>query len=177
MARFEIPNIKRISLCEWLGVCASVAALVSTFLTWTVLSTSNPAVVDALASLPYDATHRSAWDSGIYAWVPMVLTILTGFAVAVFGQFRRLRRAGLPHLWLIAGAVQVALSVIGLFAMRGQFGAQAAALLAQTGVEASAGVGRWLGLAAAVLTLAAAAFDVRALRREPRPAARKVSRR
>lgn len=177
MARFEIPNIKRISWREWLGVCASIAALVSTFLTWTVLSTSNPAVVDALASLPYDSTHRSAWDSGIYAWIPMVLAILTGFVVAALGQYSRLRRAGLPHLWVIAGAVQVALAVIGLFAMRGQFGEQAAALLAETGVEASAGVGRWLGLAAAVLMLAAGALDVRALRREPRRSARTAARR
>lgn len=177
MARFEAPSTKRISRREWLGVCASVVALVSTFLTWTVLSTSNPAVVDALASLPYDSTHRSAWSSGIYAWVPMVLTILTGFAVAALGQFDRLRRAGLPHLWLIAGGVEVALALIGLFAMRGQFGEQAAALLAQTGIEASAGVGRWIGLAAAVLMLMAAILDVRALRREPRAPARNVSRR
>ena len=163
MTRFRFAHV---SWREWLGLCAAVLAAVSAFLNWTVLSGQTSAVVDALAGLPDELTHRDAFSSGIYAWIPLGLIVLAGVTVVAVGQFRSVRVAGFPQLWLIVSGVALALAVIGLFAMRAQFGEQAGALLAETGVLASAGAGRWLGIAAAVVSALAATIDVFALRAE-----------
>lgn len=156
----------QVSWREWLGLCAAALAVVSAFLNWTVLSGQRQAVRAALAGLPYESTHRAAFDSGIYAWIPLVLIVLVGLTVVAMGQFRTLRGAGFPQLWLVVSAVALALMIIGLFAMRGQFGEQASALLAETGVVTSAGFGRWLGIGAAAVSLLAAIIDVFAMRTE-----------
>lgn len=158
------PHLSRVSWREWVGVSAAALAVVSSFLTWTVLSTDNPSMAGGLAGLAYDSTHRDAWSSGIYAWIPVLLTVLVGIVVGTFGQFRGVRQAGLPQLWSIAAIVAIALLGIGFFAANLQFGTNASALLAETGVQVRAGTGRWLGLAAAVLSLVAATLDVRAAR-------------
>ena|GEM_PF-6945638 len=152
---------------EWLGVGAAILAVVSAFLDWTVLSSTTPAEAQQLATLPHGETHRDAFDSGVYAWISVLLTVVTGVTVAALGQFRSIRRAGLPQLWLVAAIVGVALGVIGFFALGVQFGSQAAALLETLGVRFGVGAGRWLGLGAGVLTLVASVFDLIVFRREP----------
>lgn len=166
--RARLPRFGRVSRWEWLGVGAALLAVVASLLNWTVLSSADPAEAHELAAMTPDATHRDAFGSGFYAWSSVSLTVLTGVVVVVLGQFRTIRRAGLPQLWLAAGVVSVVLSVIGFFAMRLQFGSAGASLLAAINVDVSAGLGRWLGLAAAVLTLAASVLNVLTLRRERR---------
>jgi len=163
----RLPRVTRVSWREWLGVGAAVLAVVSAFLDWTVLSSTAPAEADQLATLPHGETHRDAFDSGVYAWISVSLTVVTGVTVAALGQFRSIRRAGLPQLWLVAALVGVALAVIGFFALGVQFGSQGAALLETLGVRFGVGTGRWLGLGAAVLTLVASVFDLVVFRREP----------
>lgn len=163
-----LPRFGRVSWREWLGLGAAVLAVVAALLSWTVLSSDDPAEARELAAMPHGETHRDAFSSGFYAWGSVSLTVLTGLAVAVLGQFRTTRRAGLPRLWLVAGVVTVALTAIGFFAMGLQFGSDGASLLDTLGVDIHIGLGRWLGLAAALLALLAAALDVGALRRERR---------
>lgn len=163
-----LPKFGRVGWREWLGLGAAVLAVVASLLNWTVLSSADPAEARELAAMPHGEIHRNAFNSGFYAWGSVSLTVLTGLAVAVLGQFRTIRRAALPQLWLVAGVVTVALAAIGFSAMGLQFGSNGASLLDTIGVNIDAGSGRWLGLAAALLALVAAALDVRALRRERR---------
>jgi len=135
-------------------------------LTWTSLTADDPLLADALAELPGEDVNRDVWASGFFAWAPMLLLIVVGLTVAVFGQFRAVRVAGLPQLWLIAAGVTVALSVLGWFTMGWQFGTEQRALLAESGVEFTAGIGRYLGLLASAVSLAAAVYDVLAARSE-----------
>lgn len=161
-----LPRLGRVGWREWLGLGAAVLGVVASLLSWTVLSSADPAEAHELAAMPRAETRRNAFGSGFYAWGSVSLTVLMGVAVAVLGQFRTVRRAGLPQLWLVTAVVTVALSVIGFFAMGLQFGSEGASLLDTLKVDIDAGPGRWLGLAAALLTLVAAALDVGAFRRE-----------
>src|SRR5699024_12156336 len=141
----RLPRVTRVSWREWLGVGAAVLAVVSAFLDWTVLSSTAPAEADQLATLPHGDTHRDAFDSGVYAWISVSLTVVTGVTVAARGQFRSIRRAGLPQLWLGAALVGVALAGIGVFALGVQLGCEGAAGLGTRGGRLGGGDGRWVG--------------------------------
>lgn len=162
-------RIKRLNWREWLGLGAAALAVASLFLTWTVLSTDNPVLVEMLAGMPYEATHRGVWRSGVYAWISPLLVIIVSVLEPVLGRFGGLRGSGLPQLWLIGGVVALALGLLGVPAMGIQFDGAQGALLAEVGVTATPGLGRWLGIAAAAVAVLAAALDVLALRaKEPR---------
>ncbi|OZM74195.1 hypothetical protein CFN78_07100 [Amycolatopsis antarctica] len=162
---------------RWCAFAAAVLGAVSLLLTWTSLTAGDPQLADALAELPSADVHRDVWASGFFAWAPMLLLIVTGLAVAVFGGVRAARAAGLPQLWLIAAAVVAVLAVLGWFTMGWQFGTEQRALLAESGVAFAAGAGRWLGSAAAALSLATAVLDVRAARAAKPGSGRRARRR
>ncbi|WP_245788261.1 hypothetical protein [Amycolatopsis marina] len=147
---------------EWLGLAAGLLALGSLFLPWTVLGAANPDLIAALAELPQDDVVRDVWKAGFFAWFPALVLLLTGFAVALTGQIRAVRVAGLPQLWLVAASVALALLLIGWFTLGWQFGTEQRALLEEAGIAIGTGSGRVLATVAAATSLLAAVLDVRA---------------
>nr|WP_221471833.1 hypothetical protein [Amycolatopsis umgeniensis] len=137
-------------------------ALVALFFPWTTLTASRPEIEDVLTSLPAGDVTRDAWRSGFLAWAPVFLLFLPGLAVVLFGRVEAVRRAGLPHLWLMAAIAALLLMLLGWFTLDWQFDADQRGILSAAGIEIGAGLGRYLGLAAAVVSVVGAAFDVRA---------------
>ncbi|MGW4489025.1 hypothetical protein ACWEOE_34970 [Amycolatopsis sp. NPDC004368] len=163
-------SVKRVTWREWLGLGAGLLALVTLFLPWTVLTadTATDDVRDAFNSLPHDDVVRSAWHSDFFSWFPPLVVLLAGIVVVVFGQVRKVRISGLPHLWLVAGLAALLLMVIGWTTLDWVFDSDQRAFLEAAGVMINPGVGRYLGLLAALVSVAAATLDIRALRAESR---------
>ncbi|MEU0513697.1 hypothetical protein [Amycolatopsis sp. NPDC006125] len=158
-------SLARVSWREWTAFGAGVVATLALFLPWTNLSATNQVVDEALRELPSSDVARDAWTTGFLAWCGPLLLLLAGVAVVVFGQFRKVRVAGLPHLWLIFAGVALLLMVLGWFAMGWQFDEDTRELLDEGGIGLYAGIGRYLGMLGALASLVAAVLDVRALRR------------
>ena len=147
---------------EWLGLAAGLLALVSLLLPWTVLEAADPELTSVLAELPREDVVRDVWKAGFFAWFPPLVLLLAGLAVALFGQVRAVRVAGLPQLWLVAAVVALALLVIGWFTLGWQFGVEQRALLADAGITIGPGAGRVLATVAGAASLLAAVLDLRA---------------
>lgn len=159
---------KRVTWREWLGLAAGLLALAALFLPWTELSATDPQLRAALAELPSEDVSRPVWSATFFGWFPPLLLVLTGLAVVLFGQSARARWSGLPQLWLVATVVALAGTVLGWVFIDWQFGEQQRGLLTESGVSIGAGVGRYLGVAAALVSLTGAVLDVVALRAESR---------
>ncbi|EME58659.1 hypothetical protein [Amycolatopsis decaplanina] len=160
--------LKKVTWREWLGLAAGLLALVALFLPWTTLTASRPEIEDALTTLPAGDVTRDAWRSGFLAWAPLFLLFLPGLAVVLFGRVDAVRRAGLPHLWLMAAIGALLLMVLGWTTLDWQFDADQRGILSAAGIEIGSGLGRYLGLVAAVCSTVVAFFDVRFLRAETR---------
>jgi hypothetical protein len=157
--------LTRVTWREWLGLGAGLLAAVSLFLPWSTLSASAPDVQEGLRSLPVGEVGRNAWNSDFLSWFPPILLLLTGLAVALFGQVGKVRDSGLPQLWLISAGVVVVMMVFGWYAIDLQFGSEQRALFSVAGIAVSPGFGRYAGMFAAVASLVAAFLDTRAARR------------
>ncbi|WP_410603026.1 hypothetical protein [Amycolatopsis sp. lyj-90] len=153
---------KKVTWREWLGLAAGLLALVTLFLPWTTLTASRPEIEDVLTSLPANDVTRDAWRSGFLAWAPVFLLFLPGLAVVLFGRVEAVRRAGLPHLWLMVALGALLLMVLGWVTLDWQFDADQRGILSAAGIEIGAGLGRYLGMVAAVVSAVVAFFDVRA---------------
>lgn len=167
-------SVKRVTWREWLGLAAGLLALGSLFLPWTTLTadTATPDVRDAFASLPHGDVVRSAWNSDFFSWFPPFVLLLAGVAVVVFGQVTKVRTSGLPHLWLVAGLGALLLMIIGWTTLDWIFDSDQRAFLQTAGIEINAGIGRYLGMLFAVVSVVTAFLDIRAARAEaraPRP--------
>ncbi|WP_414941412.1 hypothetical protein [Amycolatopsis sp. cmx-11-51] len=160
--------LKKVTWREWLGLAAGLLALVALFLPWTTLTASRPEIEDVLTTLPAADVTRDAWRAGFLAWAPLFLLFLPSLAVALFGRVDAVRRAGLPHLWLLAAIGALLLMVLGWVTLDWQFDADQRGILSAAGVEIGTGLGRYLGLLAGVVSAVVAFFDVRVLRAETR---------
>ncbi|RSN65265.1 hypothetical protein DMH01_02405 [Amycolatopsis sp. WAC 04182] len=160
--------LKKVTWREWLGLAAGLLALVALFLPWTTLTASRPEIEDVLTTLPADDVTRDAWHAGFLAWAPPFLLFLPGVAVVLFGRVDAVRRAGLPHLWLMAAIGALLLMVLGWTTLDWQFDADQRGIFSAAGIEIGTGLGRYLGLLAAVVSAVVAFFDVRLLRAETR---------
>ncbi|WP_410661560.1 hypothetical protein [Amycolatopsis sp. lyj-112] len=158
-------GLKKVTWREWLGLAAGLLALVALFLPWTTLSASRPEIEDVLTSLPADDVTRDAWGSGFLAWAPLFLLLLPGIAVVLFGRVDAVRRAGLPHLWLMTAIGALLLMALGWLTLDWQFDADQRGIFSAAGIEIGAGLGRYLGLLAAVASGVVAFLDVRFLRK------------
>ncbi|MEV0072395.1 MULTISPECIES: hypothetical protein [unclassified Amycolatopsis] len=163
-------SVKRVTWREWLGQGAGLLALVALFLPWTVLTadTATADVRDAFNSLPHDDVVRSAWHSDFFSWFPPLVLVLVGLAVVFFGQVRKVRVSGLPHLWLVADLAALLLMVIGWTTLDWVFDSDQRAFLETAGVMINPGVGRYVALLAVLVSIAASILDIRAARAESR---------
>ncbi|SFK72545.1 hypothetical protein SAMN05421835_13075 [Amycolatopsis sacchari] len=158
-------SLSRVSWREWVALAAGLVAVGSLFLPWTNLSATQQDVEEALNELPSNEVARNAFTTGFLAWAGPLVLVLAGVAVVLLGQRPKVRSSGLPHLWLIAAVVALALMVLAWLGIGWQFDEDARELLKAGGVGFYAGAGRYLGMAAGVASLVAAVWDVRALRR------------
>ncbi|HET6500849.1 MAG TPA: hypothetical protein VFG87_08805 [Amycolatopsis sp.] len=156
---------KPVSGREWTGLAAGVVAVGALFLPWTNLTATRQDTEDALSSLPASDVARNAWATGILAWSGPVLLVLAGIAVVLLGQHHVARVSGLPQLWLIATVVSIALMAFSWLAIHHQFAEDVRALLDAGGIAAYGGIGRYLALAAALVSLVVSVLDARSLRR------------
>lgn len=152
----------RVPRAEWLGLAAGLFAVGSLLLPWTRLHTAAPAVAAALAELPVEDVSRSVWRSTFFGWFAPLLVAVVGVLVAAFGRYRRVRVAGLPQLWLVASVVAGCSAALAWVFMDWQFGPDERVFLVESGVSLHAGAGRYLALAAVLLSLLGAVLDVRA---------------
>jgi hypothetical protein len=154
-----------VSRREWLGLGAGLLAVASLFLPWSTLSASAPDVESALRSLSPGDVVRDAFKSDFLAWVPPILLLLVGLAVVLFGQVPKVRESGFPQLWLIGAAVILLLLVISWSLITLQFDSDQRGIFDAGGIVIRGSYGRYLGTAAAVVSLVAAFLDTRATRR------------
>lgn len=160
--------VKGVTWREWLGLAAGLLALGSTFLPWTTLTATRPDIEDILAQLPHGDVVRDAWHSSFFAWCPPLPLLLAGLVVVVFGRIRTLRISGLPQLWLVVAAASLLLMVLGWFTLDWEFDADQRGIFEAAGVAIGPGLGRFLGLLAALVSGVAAFLDMRAMRAESR---------
>ncbi|MDQ7802505.1 hypothetical protein Q5425_02100 [Amycolatopsis sp. A133] len=160
--------VKSVTWREWLGLAAGLLAPGSTFLPWTTLTADRPDIEDILAQLPQGDVVRDAWHSSFFAWCPPLPLLLVGLVVVVFGRNRSLRVSGLPHLWLIVAAASLLLMALGWFTLDWEFDADQRGIFQAAGVAIGPGVGRFLGLFAALVSGVAAFLDMLAMRAESR---------
>ncbi|WP_410591845.1 hypothetical protein [Amycolatopsis sp. lyj-23] len=173
-----LPNfVKSVTWREWLGLAAGLLALGSTFLPWTTLTATRPDIEDILTQLPHGDVVRDAWHSSFFAWCPPLPLLLAGLVVVVFGRIRNLRISGLPHLWLVVAAASLLLMALGWFTLDWEFDADQRGIFEAAGIAIGPGLGRFLGLFAALVSCVVAFLDVRAMRaesRQPRKARSKI---
>jgi len=168
---------REVSWREWVALGSGLVAVAALFLPWTDLTATNQTAEEALRESPTGEVARNAFTTGFLAYAGPFILLLAGLAVAVFGQNRKARVSGLPHLWLIAAAVTLVLMVLGWVAIGHQFDEDARLLLEQGGVGIYGGFGRYLGLACCVASLVAAGWDVWLARRRGTPAKRTPAKR
>ncbi|GAB2768241.1 hypothetical protein [Amycolatopsis magusensis] len=157
-------SLRQVPWWQWLGFGAGIVAFVAMFLPWTALRAADPEVAEALRELPAGDVVRTAWHSGFFAWSAPILLLVAGVAAVVFGQSRVARVNGLPHLWLIVAVLSLLLLVLGWWLIDWQFSEDQRGVLQAGGVSIEPALGRFLGLAAAVASVAGSVFDVRAAR-------------
>ncbi|HJQ44734.1 MAG TPA: hypothetical protein VJ870_00220 [Amycolatopsis sp.] len=165
---------RQVSWREWVALGSGVVAVGALFLPWTNLTATNQDAEEALRDSPAGDVARNAFTTGFLAYAGPILLLLAGVAMVAFGQNRKARVSGLPHLWLIASVVTLVLMVLGWVAIERQFDDDARALLEAGGVGIYGGVGRYVGMLCAVVSVIAAAWDVRLSRRQA-PAGRGAS--
>ncbi|HVW43799.1 MAG TPA: hypothetical protein VHC18_20870 [Amycolatopsis sp.] len=158
---------------EWVALASGLVAVGALFLPWTNLTATNQDAEEALRESPAGEVARNAFTTGFLAYAGPVLLLLAGLAMVAFGQNRKARVSGLPHLWLTACAVTLVLMILGWLAITRQFDEDARALLEAGGVGIYGGVGRYAGLACALASTVAAVWDVRLTRRPGKPAGRR----
>ncbi|MDS0138229.1 MULTISPECIES: hypothetical protein [unclassified Amycolatopsis] len=160
--------VKSVTWREWLGLAAGLLALGSTFLPWTTLTATRPDIEDILAQLPQGDVVRDAWHSSFFAWCPPLPLLVAGLVVVVFGRIRTVRVSGLPQLWLVVAAASLLLMVLGWVTLEWEFDADQRGIFEAAGVAIRPGLGRFLGLFAALVSGVVAFLDMRAMRAESR---------
>ena len=161
-------SVKSVTWREWLGLAAGLLALGSTFLPWTTLTATRPDIESILAQLPHGDVVRDAWHSSFFSWCPPLPLLLAGLVVVFFGRIRTLRVSGLPQLWLVVAAASLLLMVLGWFTLDWEFDADQRGIFEAAGVAIGPGLGRFLGVFAALVSGVAAFLDMRAMRAESR---------
>lgn len=147
MAEFDV---KRVTPLEWAGVGAGALAFLVSFFPWYSVDLAG-----------FGGGSLSAWNTGIGAWLPVLLLVTVGGLV--LGTHFGLRVARLPLIWLAVAAAAAVIILLrwltlpddGGIGGLGGFGID-------TGIESGAGFGLVIGLLAAIVSGAAAFLVYRA---------------
>ena len=148
---------------DWIGVFAGALALVVSFVSWRHLA--GPQVVELVRTLG-GKTWYTAWGSGLTGWLPVLLLVAAAALILAAGFGIRL--PGVPFLWLGMAFAALVLIVIRWATLPSP---DAAVLRAHNfrpeDVDTGASIGLYLGLLAALISVAGAVFRVLAVVRPP----------
>jgi hypothetical protein len=146
MAEFDV---KRVTTLEWAGIGAGLLAFIVSFFPW--YSVSYAGFGESI----------SAWNTGIGAWLPVLMLMAAGVLIALphFG----VQVARVPLIWLALAAASVVIIVLRWVTLPDDGGLGTGGLLgADVGIEAGAGFGLFVGLVVAVVSGVAALLAFRA---------------
>jgi hypothetical protein len=146
MAEFDV---KRVTPLEWAGVGAGALAFLVSFFPWYSTDIAG------------DGGSASAWNTGIGAWLPVLMLMVVGGLV--LGTHFGLKVARLPLIWLSVAAAAAVIILLRWLTLPddGGFGGLGG-LGIETGIDSGAGFGLVIGLLAAIVSGAAAFFVYRA---------------
>jgi hypothetical protein len=149
MAEFDV---KRVSTLEWAGIGAGLLAFIVSFFPW--YSVSYAGFGESI----------SAWNTGIGAWLPVLMLMAAGVLVALphFG----VQVARVQLIWLGLAAASVVIILLRWLTLPDDGGLGGGILTGESGFEAGAGFGLFVGLVVAIVSGVAAFL---AFRSAPNP--------
>ncbi len=144
MAEFDV---KRVTTLEWAGIGAGLLAFIVSFFPW--YSVSYAGFGESI----------SAWNTGIGAWLPILMLMAAAVLIALphFG----VQVARVPLIWLSLAAAAVVIIVLRWVTLPDD-GGLGTGLLTDSGLEAGAGFGLFVGLVVAIASGVAAFLAFRA---------------
>jgi hypothetical protein len=147
---------------DWIGVVAGVFALATGFFSWRHVS--GPQLVDLARTLGLK-TWYTAWGSGVSAWLAVLL--LAGAAALILARGFGVRLPGVPVLWLTMAVAALVLIIIRWATLpKPDVALLAARNLRAEDIDTGASIGLYLGLLAALISIAGAVLRVLAGARE-----------
>lgn len=97
MASFDV---KRVTPLEWAGIGAGALAFIISFLPWVSVDLGGDTNIPG-----FDASYSvSAWNSGIGAWLPVLMLLAAGVLIVLPHVGTQVPRLALTWLGLAAGA-------------------------------------------------------------------------
>jgi hypothetical protein len=145
MAQFDV---KRVTTLEWAGIGAGLVAFLVSFFPWYSVEFAG-----------IGGGSLSAWNTGIGAWLPVLLLMVAGGLLLAphFGA----QVARLPLVWLAVAAASVVIILLRWLTLPNDGDLGELGLLGNTGVESGAGFGLIVGLLAAIVSGVAAFTNFR----------------
>jgi hypothetical protein len=155
---------RKLTALDWIGVLAGVFAVLVSFLSWRHVRGTG--LVDLARAVGFK-TWYTAWGSGVSGWLPILL--LAGAAALILASGFGVRLPGVPFLWLGLAVAALVIILIRWITLPTPDAAQLAPFnLRPENVDTGASIGLYLGILAAVISIAGAAFRVMiAVRPEP----------
>lgn len=162
-------DVKQVSTAQWLGIGAGVLAFVNTFLPWFSASAEGP--IGAAIS-----GSANAWEepASFLAWFTMLLLVVAGViaALPVFGVripqqlLVWLGLAGLSFVLVIVKWIDLP-GVKDVFEEQGITPTDAQLEQAEKAIDLGAGIGIYVGLILALVSLAGAVLAFQASKTSP----------
>ena len=142
MAQFDA---KQVSNLEWAGIGAGAVAFLFSFFPWFSVSYAGA------------SASASAWNTGIGAWLPVLMLVVAGGLLLAPHFGTAIQRLSL--IWLVLAAASLVIIVLRWLTLPDDGGL--GILVADSGLEAGAGFGLIIGLIAAAVSTAAAVVSFR----------------
>ena len=153
MARFDRTKLTAL---DWIGVLAGVFAVLDSFLSWRHVRGTG--LVDLARAVGF-RTWYTAWSSGGSAWLPVLL--LAAAAVLILARGFGVRLPGVPFVWLGMSVAALILILIRWITLPEPDAASLAPFnLRPEDIDTGASIGLYLGLLAALISIAGAVFRV-----------------
>lgn len=154
MAEFDVKSVTPL---EWAGVGAGALAFLVSFFPWYSVDIAG-----------FGGGSLSAWNTGIGAWLPMLLLMVVGGLV--LGTHFGLKIDRLPLIWLAVAAAAAVIILLRWLTLPDDGGFGGFGLGLDSGIDSGAGFGLVIGLLAAIVSGAAALLVYRAAAKTSRSA-------
>jgi hypothetical protein len=146
---------RKLTVLDWIGVLAGVFAVLVSFLSWRHVRGTGAELTKALGL----KTWSTAWGSGVTGWLPILL--LAGAAALILANGFGVKLPGVPFLWLGLSVVALVLILIRWITPPTPDAATLARFnVKPEDIDTGASIGLYLGILAAVISIAGAAFKV-----------------
>ncbi len=153
MAEFDVKSVTPL---EWAGIGAGALAFLVSFFPWYSWDFGG------------ESDSLSAWNTGIGAWLPVLLLMVVGGLV--LGTHFGLKVDRLPLIWLSVAAGAAVIILLRWLTLPDDGGLGGFTLGVDLGIDSGAGFGLVIGLLAALASGAAAYLVYRAAAKASRSA-------